>query len=495
MTDKKSLTGKIKNFGKTVGKTVLPVAFTAAGYLASQQNADAQHTSYQKEVYSYQNHNRGATIQKDNTGKGILELKIFQGVGSYFQNMLMEFDDFPRKMKNVDNEDIANTFTDTLGLISFYKSSAEIDVDAYSKNIVTVSSNKPNIWVKAKDASGRYITIVPLSNKINPKTKKPEVYAEILCDEQTLESLGITDKKANLIVEQNLENILAPVAENLSTINLNRKINKKLIKTGFYFPSQTDSTVYLIPIVEGYTKLRILPAVKDKKGNFLRTRQVAIVSPLGVYEQKRIGGRVSGKISIDNFNGTAEKPYAESNPTATQEKTPVAKTTEINKSLILGVEGNEKFIAGEAGFQYGPVALVANVGKGKDENILEINQQSTVSNKILYGKKDHANVWVKGAQLEGHLFDNQFVSPFAFVGLNNWSYNENSLDQIKAPNETILSESKNTVRGNDWSWKAGGGASIKLGKNSNSKLGLQAGYDSHAKGFVGARFSTKLGKK
>lgn len=334
----------IKGAKKAWNKTkpiILPVVAGVGLYLATSQDISGQ--SKDKNVYSYENHNKGATIEKDKIrvkdGKD-LEIKMIKGRGEYFQNTPLTIKGFPTNPKKISNADLANTFKDTLNLISFYKETAQYDLDAYTKKFLTVSSDKPHRWVKAKDANGNYLNVIPLSLKINPKTGKPEIYAEILCDGQIRKRDGVTDKDASYITKENLEDILKKLTDNLSTLNLNRTINRQKIKTNFYFPSATDSTVYLIPNIEDYTKLRILPATKNEKGVTSRIRQVAIVSPIGVYEKVRTNGEVSiDNVPISKTSGTADKVYHESLDMDEPEKADSITTAKGKIRSTIGING------------------------------------------------------------------------------------------------------------------------------------------------------------
>jgi len=501
---KNSLVKKITEGAKQVGKKVLdtgkryalPIIASGIVSYAATQNANAQEES---NVFSYENQNTGASIEKDKIrvkdGKD-LEIKMIKGRGEYFQNIPLTIKGFPTNPKKISNADLANTFKDTLNLVSFYKETAQYDLDAYTKGFLEVSSKEPYQWVKAKDANGNHLNVIPLSLKRNLKTGKPEIYAEILCDSQLNKKNGITDKNTSYIAKENLENILKQLTDNLSTLNLNRKINGQTIKTNFYFPSASDSTVYFIPNIEDYTKLRILPATKDEKGVTSRIRQVAIVSPIGVYEKVRIDGEVSiDNVSISKISGTAVDGYADESITSNQ-KTSEEKqdsTKKKNLYLIFGANASPdfKFVEGQFGVQYGPIALVANYGLGKDERVKEITTATSPNTgRYGYGTEDNTNLKVLGLSAELHGFSNRKISPFIGGGINKWDYTTEISEQIKNTNGDVLKTIFNSKANSELSYKAIAGLNVKLGKNL--KLGLQAGYDTKTKLNAGARCSLKF---
>ena len=495
---KNSLVNRVKEGAKQIGKKViLPLAFVAGSYMATSQDVSGQSKNNQKNVYSYENHNKGATIEKDKIrvkdGKD-LEVKMLQGKGEYFQNLPLTSENFPKNPKKISNEDIAKTFGDTLGLISFYKNTAQYDLDAYTKGFLEVSSKEPYQWVKAKDAEGNYLNVIPLSLKINPKTGKPEIYAEILCDEQMLKRDGITDKNASYIAKENLEEILKQLTNNLSTLNLNRRINEQTIRTNYYFPAASDSTVYLIPNIEGNTKFRILPATKNKNGTLSRIRQVAIVSPLGVYEKTKTNGEVIiNSVPTSSVSGTAVDAYAEPIQVGEPQDSTKTKTPkEMALYGILGANANNKFIEGQLGIQYGPVALVGNYGKGKDERVKEITTPASPSTgRYGYGIEDNLDVKLIGLAAELHPLHNKKVSPFIAGGINKWDYTTEISEEIRDANNNVVKQNKNSATNSEISYKGSAGLNFNL---KNSKVGLQAGYDNKAKFFAGARYSLKLGR-
>ena len=451
------------------------------------QKADAQ------QIYSYNNHNKGAVIEKDKirvkNGED-LEVKMLQGRGQYFQNIPLFIEDFPKNPKNILPEDLDNTFQDTLGLVSFYRNTAQYDLDAYTKGFLKVSSKEPYIWVRAKDKSGKDLNVIPLSLKINPKTGKPEIYSEVLCDNQLNKKNGITDKNASYIARENLEEILKQLTNNLHTIDLNRNINGQKIRTNFYFPAASDSTVYLIPNIAEYTKLRILPARKNKNGVTSRIRQVAIVSPLGVYEQVRTKGEVNiSNVPTSSISGTVVNPYHES---FRKEKKEI-KQNSAKSYFILGANANQTFAEGNLGIQYGPIALVGNYGQAKDEVILQgTTSPSPVTGRYAKIKEWNDNIKLIGISTELHAFSNKNISPFVGGGVEKWDYTKNKAIKTFGKSGQPLGSTSESKLNSENSWRTYGGFNFKAGKNS--KLGVQAGYSQKQKFFAGVRYSIKLGK-
>ena len=487
----KNLVNKFKEGVRQVGKkAILPLATTAILPAAAIQNVDAQ-----ENIYSYENHNKGATIEKDKIrveDGQYLEVKMINGRGEYFQNIPSTIEGFPKNSKKISDEDMALTFGDTLQLVSFYKETAQYDLDAYSKQFLEVSSDESYQWVRAKDAEGNDINVIPLSLEINPKTGKPKIFAEILCNEQDMKKKG-TNKNESYISREPLEEILKQLTDNLSTMNLNRTINGQLITSNFYFPAATESTEYLIPNVQGNTKLRILPATKNEDGTTSRIRQVAIVSPLGVYEKVKTDGEVIiGNVPISSVSGTADGAYAESIQTGTQEEKE-ASTPKAKKDLylIFGANANDKFVEGQAGIQYGGLALVANAGKGVNEIVTNVQTDpSTITGRYALMNEENTDVNVKGIAAEIHPFHKSNISPFVGVGLNKWDYTKNkSIKMFGRSGQQLGSDSESKTNSEN-SYKANAGVNIKAGKNS--KLGVQVNYDSKAKLSGGVRYSRKF---
>jgi len=489
---KNSLVNKVKEGAKQVWnagkKVILPVAAGTLLYFATTQDGNAQNRDNQKNVYSYENHNKGATIEKDKIrvkdGKD-LEVKMLQGRGQYFQNLPLTIKGFPKNTKKISIEDVANTFDDTLGLVSFYRNTAQYDLDAYTKGFLEISSKEPYQWVRAKDGEGNDLNVIPLSLKINPKTGKPEIYAEILCDNQLNKKNGVTDKNASYIAKENLEDILKQLTDNLSTLNLNRKINGQTIKTNFYFPSASDSTVYLIPNIKENTKLRILPATKNNNGIISRIRQVAIVSPLGVYEQVRTNGEVSiGNVPTSSVSGTVVNAYADKNVISSQSKskkiTPDSTKTKRDLALIVSGEGSSEFVGGRFGFRGKRFGLIANY----DVLLPTLDKFTTPisPNTGRYGdmsKETTGNVI--GGSLEVYFGDNWELC--GGVGANYWDITEKSREDIMKDGQVIKpGGSQNSY--NKVSGKAYGVLGKSLGKNKKVKVRLGAGYDTEAK-FIG----------
>ncbi len=490
---KNSLVNKVKEGAKQIGKKALPYIIAGAGVIGlSTLDVDAQ-----ENVYSYDNHNTGATIEKDQIrvedGK-YLEVKMLNGRGEYFQNIPLEVEDFPNNPKKITNADIANTFKDTLNVISFSRKSAQYDLDAFTKGFLEVSSKEAHNWTRARDENGDYLNVIPLSLKKNPKTGKPEIFAEILCDKQLNKKNGMGEN-ASYIAKENLEEILKQLTSNLNTLNLNRVINDQLLKTNLYFPSATDSTVYLIPNIEGYTKLRILSATENENGVVSRARQVAIVSPLGVYEKSQ--GDLDAHIDnvpTSSVSGTAETGYHDED-IQTKEKVQKSVETDSTKTkrnlyLIAGVNANDKFVEGQFGIQFGPVALVGNYGQGKDETVKDFQTAPFPDGTSAYGKMDNKNIKILGASFELHPLHKRKVSPFVGAGINKWDYITEVVEQMRDANNNVMVENTNSKTVSENSYKGYTGLNFKIGEKS--QLGVQAGFDTKAKFNAGVRFTRKF---
>ena len=501
---KNSLVNKIVDGAKQVGKKgldtgkryALPIIASGIVSYAATQNANAQEES---NVFSYENQNTGASIEKDKIrvkdGKD-LEIKMIKGRGEYFQNTPLTIKGFPTNPKKISNADLANTFKDTLNLVSFYKETAQYDLDAYTKGFLEVSSKEPYQWIKAKDANGNYLNVIPLSLKINPKTGKPEIYAEILCDSQLNKKNGVTDKNASYIAKENLENILKQLTDNLSTLNLNRKINGQTIKTNFYFPSASDSTVYFIPNIEDYTKLRILPATKDEKGVTSRIRQVAIVSPIGVYEKVRIDGEVSiDNVSISKISGTAVDGYADESITSNQKTSEEKQDSTKKKNLYLFVSGEgsigPEHVAGGGGIAGDHFKLKFNYGQGFDK----MTESFTTNVSPNTGRYGEAEKYIEDVKVIGGDVSYALGDKWQFgvgAGANKWDYTQRSVERIMNL-QNIIKENTNSVSKSEVSGKVYGELTKKIGEAL--KVSGFIGYDTKAKTIGGITVQVPINKK
>jgi len=158
--------------------------------------------------------------------------------------------------------------------------------------------------------------------------------------------------------------------------------------------------------------------------------------------------------------------------------------------LIFGAGGNNKFMEGDFGLQYGPVAIGVNGGKGKDKRVKEITTEPSPRGIYGYGTEDNTNLKVLGLSAELHLLHNKKISPFVGGGINKWDYITEISEQLRNTKD-IIKQNTNSVAKSETSYKGYGGINFNLGK---SKIGLQAGHDSKAKFFAGARYSLRLGK-
>ena len=187
---------------------------------------------------------------------------------------------------------------------------------------------------------------------------------------------------------------------------------------------------------------------------------------------------------------------------AQNEKKSKAKKSNAKKGaayLIFGANTNfgeninDKFWEGNLGIQYGPVALVGSYGQAKDERIKEITTPaSQITGRYGFGTEDNVNTKVFGLGAELHLFSNKKVSPFIGGGINNWNYTTEVREQLLDANKNIIKSNFNSKAKSELSYKGIAGLNFKAGEKS--KLGIQAGYDTKAKGFAGFRYSLKLGK-
>jgi len=160
--------------------------------------------------------------------------------------------------------------------------------------------------------------------------------------------------------------------------------------------------------------------------------------------------------------------------------------------LIFGANASPdfKFVEGQFGVQKGPIALVANYGLGKDERVKEITTEPSPRGIYGFGTEDNLDIKVLGISGELHPLHNKKVSPFIGGGINKWDYTTEISVQIRDANN-IIKQNTNSKANSENSYKAYGGINFNLGK---SKIGLQAGHDSKAKFFAGARYSLRLGK-
>ncbi len=159
-------------------------------------------------------------------------------------------------------------------------------------------------------------------------------------------------------------------------------------------------------------------------------------------------------------------------------------------SIIIGAAGNDKFLEGQFGVQYGPVAALLNYGHSKDENILNAVTDPSINGRYAEMKENNTDMRFLGVAGELHAFSNKKISPFIGGGINTWNYTtEKKLNIMKG--DQVLKSNTDSKTNSKNSWKTYGGLDVNI---KNSKLGLQIGYDSKAKFFAGTRYSLKLGK-
>jgi len=175
------------------------------------------------------------------------------------------------------------------------------------------------------------------------------------------------------------------------------------------------------------------------------------------------------------------------------EKEEVASTPTKKKDLylIFGANANEEFAEGQFGIQYGPIALVANYGQGKDEIIKEITTDvSPSTGRYGFGTEYNKDLRVIGGALELHPLSNKTVSPFVGAGANKWDYTTEVTEEIRNAQDNVVKENFNSKANSEVSYKAYGGVNFKVGEKL--KVGVQAGHDSKAKFNGGVRFTKKF---
>jgi len=455
MTKSKRLTDKLKNVGRFVkNKVILPVVFTTAGIFYS-QNADAQIRS------EYKDHNKGAKFKEyASKSEDLLEEKVFYNNVTK-QNERFYLQHIDKKMYENDLDITSLPFYNTMPLMNF---------------------KSGNVSHLVSDTAFAYFPIKERSLEL------PNTHVGDRCDDQIRDIAGV-GKGVNFISTSYAKDYF-------------KSLSKDMVL------ELKDGRAYLVVTlpkekqIKGKTNHLLIPFDEEHKwGVDPKTKNLWVFGD--IYEGRVITDKSTGQASrvvVDGNTGLVAKlgekdSFADAIQEVEKEKEKIAEKDSLankkNLYLILGAEGNKNFLGGDLGVQYGPLALVGNMGAGLGpKEVLNITTEaSPITGRYGTGTKVESDINVKGLALELHPLHNKKVSPFIGGGLNNWNYTTLSTEQIRAPNGDILKENTNSARNSENSWKAYGG--VNFGKNS--KVGVSAGWDSKSKGFAGARFSKTLG--
>ncbi len=445
----KNLTNKFKKGVRQLGKKVLPVAGTILT-LATIQDADAQKRKFpvtqDKNAYFYVN---------DKKSQYSVEPKKIYG------------DLFYMHYREPESEDalITNSGKGLAGL------ALEKTIPVYnlnSKDIVEMRSKGEYIYRKVKLSNGEYANEIA----VNIDTSN-------LSNDQILEKFGIPKGDENAIYQIPMERII-PNLEILSLEDGTKLIPLEISeefqtesKTDHYFVQITDSTL----------------------GGFnLETNKLELYAP--IYR----GFLKEGEVVIKRAQTDAVKSGKTSETriiTASDE----TKTSKADCYLIFGVEVNKDLefkedkisgVQGILGIQYGPVAIVGNLGNAKDEIVKEkTSEPSPRTGRYGYGTEDNKDISVMGISAELHPFHNKKVSPFIIGGINKWNYITETVDEIRDANDNVVESKSNSKPNSARSYKIGAGINFKVNK---SQLGVRAGYDNKAQFYAGATYSLRLGR-
>lgn len=444
-------------------KSGIGIGLLATGIMLASNNVDA----YAQNKNDYKYHDKGAKFKEySSKSNDLLEEKVFyNAVTKKDERFYVQHLDKNLKDKYKDDLNIA--------ALPFYSTMPMIN--SKTGNMSCLVSDTMYLFFPIKEES------LELKNSHVPDR----------CDDQIKDIAGV-EKGVNYISTSYVKDYFKKLSKDMVlelgsgesylilTLPKEQQVNGKTNQ--LYIPLDDEHqwgvnprTKKLWVFGKMYRGLVETGADKNKASSAMTSGSTGLVSKLGEKDSfseavKEAGKKEAKKESKDSTSKSA-KPY-----------------------IILGGDAGKDFLffEGELGVQYGPLALIANYGKAKDETILD----GQTNPSLITGRYADVKEWNQGIKLMGisgeiHPFYNSKISPFIGGGINNWNYTKNKSITMFGRNGQPLDSDSESKANSENSWKAYGG--MNFGKNS--KFGVIAGYDSKSKEFVGVRYSAKLGRQ
>ena len=435
-------------FREGVKKLVLPVAATAILSTVAIQDVDAQ----RKQKFP-ENHDNGAVFfnSKGNSEYNLEEKIFYNQVTGKDERFYMQYID---KEKYTDDLDIV--------ALDFYKTIPKMNLKTGKVSELT-SKDGMYIYFPEKLENGKLANSIVIDN----------LHIGDWCEDQIRDRAGVT-KGINYISISDLKNLL-PEHERLKTGDGRDFIVLTVAKER---QVEGKTNHYLVEVDDkhevGFNPVTKKPIIYGSiyRGN-LEKGPVAVDAQLGM----------GGELGRDESFKEQEEPTEEKETSTPKKK---------DLYVIFGANANDKFFEGQVGVQYGPFALVGNLGKAKDEIVLDGQTDPSINGRYAKIKEENVDMSVAGISAELHPFSNKKISPFIGAGINNWKYTEKKLITMFGRNNQELGSDSESNAISENSYKAYAGLDAKFGNKSG--LGIQAGYDSRTKFFGGVRYSLKLGK-
>lgn len=440
---------------KSVKNTLAGLAMTGLGLIVASQDVDAQKTKFPE------NQDHGAAFYKGKTNSVYsLEEKVFyNAITGKEERFYMQYVD---KNKYANDLDIV--------ALDFYKTIPKMNLQTGKVGELR-SEDGSYYFTPEKLADGKEANSIVIE----------DLHIADWCDDQIRERAGV-EKGINYISITDMEKLL-PEQERLR-LGDNRKFIVLTVPKELQTKGKTN--YYLVP-VDAEHEIGFNPVTKK----------------LTLYGKVYRGNLDETPVKVDTKTGVAspigtnlnrDESFQESKSDSAEVKQPKEKKPS-KLSLIVGGEGDgNAFWTGELGVQYGPIAIVGDMGKGANEYFAKdiTTTASPITGRYGHGRTDITDVKVKGAKAEVHILNDKAISPFAAFGLNNYNYNVKDTEEILDANGNIVKQNVNTRTDSENSMQGVVGTNIRLGKNGKTKLRVEAGYDTKAKFFGGAGFSFSL---